>query len=947
MDTLGFLENLYGLDPPGYVVLWTRQDKKSKWYEAASLKSAAIAAQKMAKDKDVYFGISLQDKDAAVALAQKNEDTKSDKPKKIGTEQTRGFMETTLACPGVWLDLDIQGPAHKTDKLPASLEEALDLIKEFPIEATFLVHSGHGLQAWWLFKEPWIFETPQERQECADLVKRFQVTMQEKAKKHVWEIDSTFDLARVLRLPGTFNRKLEPEPVRVIHESHNRYNPYDFEDYLIDVSYLSQGINSKEKVNPVSVLAGVPSGQRDITLFKYACRLRAKGMAIEEAETLVLQAAANCAPPFPVEDAREKVRSAWKYQSGTENERVLDGLVDRPDDVFQPEVLSALAQLKRQNMGEYARIKQQLKGKVNLNDFERAVKDQGIKDSKLRIVDTAEPLPLLEEILPDWPLKEMRKPFNWSINENGIWRHDLKFGDICACAVPTVLKQRLKNIETGEEKMELGYYRDGKWHYITAKRSVVFNRNSLVQLGDKGLPVSSETAKELVKYYSDVERENLTLLPVVRAVDHFGWVGGGFMPGAVKDVVLDVEDGTGSMAVAYGYRPEGDLEEWVGMVGPIRKYPVARFILAASFAAPLMKLLNQRVFFVHSWGQSRGGKTSALKAALSVWGCPEDTMVSFNATKVGLERIAAFYQDLPLGVDERQVVGDKQGVIDSLVYMLGTGRGKTRGSKGGGLQQFNQWRSIILTTGEEPLTAASSTAGIGTRVIEVYGAPIPDEELGAKLHQVTKDQFGTAGPVFINQLISELKEDSGLVRDLCQAIEEKLKEWHGEKIASHRAAIALIVAGDYFASQWIFGLEDQQEAMEEAISMAEVILTQLDNAKDASDSSRAYEYFLSWYGVNSSFFGVHPPGGVSYGFFENDVVYVYPSIFEKAMKEGGYNARRILRDWAEEGLIQTEVRTGENKRRFKVRKYDQRLNRTALFAAVMLPVYAPSGHSGH
>jgi uncharacterized protein (DUF927 family) len=72
-----------------------------------------------------------------------------------------------------------------------------------------------------------------------------------------------------------------------------------------------------------------------------------------------------------------------------------------------------------------------------------------------------------------------------------------------------------------------------------------------------------------------------------------------------------------------------------------------------------------------------------------------------------------------LGLDERQVIGDKQGFIDSLIYLLGLDKGKTRGAKSGGLQDFNYWRSIVLTNGEMPLSNSSSSAGIRTRALEI------------------------------------------------------------------------------------------------------------------------------------------------------------------------------------------------------------------------------------
>lgn len=71
--------------------------------------------------------------------------------------------------------------------------------------------------------------------------------------------------------------------------------------------------SEKPKLNPVQVLAGVPEGERDNTLFRYACRLRQQGLTKEEATRLVLEAAANCQPPFPEREALAKVESAWRY----------------------------------------------------------------------------------------------------------------------------------------------------------------------------------------------------------------------------------------------------------------------------------------------------------------------------------------------------------------------------------------------------------------------------------------------------------------------------------------------------------------------------------------------------------------------------------------------------------------------------------------------------------
>jgi hypothetical protein len=64
-------------------------------------------------------------------------------------------------------------------------------------------------------------------------------------------------------------------------------------------------------------VAGVPEGQRDDQMFRLASLLRGKGVDRDVAEGVVLHAAASCDPPFPEEEARQKVENAFRYEAGT------------------------------------------------------------------------------------------------------------------------------------------------------------------------------------------------------------------------------------------------------------------------------------------------------------------------------------------------------------------------------------------------------------------------------------------------------------------------------------------------------------------------------------------------------------------------------------------------------------------------------------------------------
>jgi len=64
-------------------------------------------------------------------------------------------------------------------------------------------------------------------------------------------------------------------------------------------------------------LAGVPEGQRDDEMFRLASLLRSKGVERDVAEGVVLAAAAKCDPPFPEDEARQKVENAFRYEADT------------------------------------------------------------------------------------------------------------------------------------------------------------------------------------------------------------------------------------------------------------------------------------------------------------------------------------------------------------------------------------------------------------------------------------------------------------------------------------------------------------------------------------------------------------------------------------------------------------------------------------------------------
>lgn len=292
-----YLRALFGEDAPGHVVVWTASGKRSHWIPSSYLN----AADKFQDRRDLYFGVALQDQKKALSLAGK-----------INPSKVRGGRESAIAIPGLWADFDVRGPAHKQQNLPANLEELNAFLKRLPLSPSIVVHTGHGIQAVWLFKEHWVFDNSNDRRCAQALARRFHKTIQAWATEEEWEFDDISDLAHLLRLPGTINGKLpEHQPVKIVSwYPERRYDPSEIEAYLIADREVTSG--QKPRLVTAAILSGVPKGRRDTELFRLACKLRHADIPKDMANNLILDAAAKCRPPFPEKEAIAKVRSAYE-----------------------------------------------------------------------------------------------------------------------------------------------------------------------------------------------------------------------------------------------------------------------------------------------------------------------------------------------------------------------------------------------------------------------------------------------------------------------------------------------------------------------------------------------------------------------------------------------------------------------------------------------------------
>jgi hypothetical protein len=211
MTPVDFLNLLWKFKPEDlHVLLWTLPDKRSHWY-----RDIAAAANFVLESRgvDVYVGVGLSRADH-------------------GPTRRCGSQEIAGIC-GFWADFDLRSDAHDKKALPTTIPDALSVIPA-SMPATIVIATGNGAHAWWLFKEPYIFDGADDRLAIARQVARWNTLLCLRASSRGWAFDRLSDLARVLRIPGTQNLKDAANPKNVVVHSFTdrRYDFADFEDYL-------------------------------------------------------------------------------------------------------------------------------------------------------------------------------------------------------------------------------------------------------------------------------------------------------------------------------------------------------------------------------------------------------------------------------------------------------------------------------------------------------------------------------------------------------------------------------------------------------------------------------------------------------------------------------------------------------------------------------------------
>ena len=495
---------------------------------------------------------------------------------------------------------------------------------------------------------------------------------------------------------------------------------------------------------------------------------------------------------------------------------------------------------------------------------------------------------------------------DWEAEDTGIFKKN-GFNDEMACPHPIMPIERLVNIDTGEEKLKLAFRKGAIWRKIIVSKIVLANSNKVTELAGSGLAVTSQTASAFVSYISDLENLNYDIIPERKSIGRCGYIADeGFSP-FVEGLIFDGDANFKGMFEAI--RSRGSVEKWLETAKEVRGMSLtARILLAASFASPLLEPLNCLPFFVHLWGVDSGtGKTVALMVAASVWGDPTigSYVKTFDGTTVGLEKTAAFLNNLPLCLDELQLAKDLKGRTNFDVYKLAQGVGRTRGNRSGGVDLTPTWRNCILTTGESPLTGQAAGAGAVNRVLDIEcrsaQAVIRD---GMRISSIIKRNYGFAGRIFVEELYQP-----GVLEQVTERYRQLFQQLNDMDTTEKQAmAAAAIILADELACRWIFQGTERPLTIEQISEF-------LASRAAVSAGDRGYQYLCDWVTQHSNQLVGRSDTVEVLGALDGNRAYIIRSVFERILQDAGYSTAAMISYLKQEHLLETRGRANTKGKR--------------------------------
>ncbi|WP_052088082.1 DUF927 domain-containing protein [Paenibacillus wynnii] len=497
---------------------------------------------------------------------------------------------------------------------------------------------------------------------------------------------------------------------------------------------------------------------------------------------------------------------------------------------------------------------------------------------------------------------------------------EVKHAPVCECLV--AVTGRYTNLTDHTQGLDVSWVSHRGTKSVSDTRSSFADSKKLINLSDYGLPVHSENARKLAAYLSRFESENEDRLTTKKVSNQLGWVAGGFLlgdnfigEGDIQFMPKDAGDGQ----TARGFHTRGESSGTLKVLERIKPFAPVKMAVYAALSAPLLNLWGESPYIFELAGSTSRGKTTALRVAASLFGCPDEDkpgiFKQWNMTKVAIERYASTMNHLPLFLDDTKKTDER--TVRPIIFQFSSGQSKGRGSLKGA-QVSAGWQTVMLTTGEQKLTSFAKDGGSVGRVLSLEGSPfttadIVSARLVQELNKQLSEHYGHMAEPWIRFLMmADMDHWKKQFSIACDRYLE-MGRLAGEVAMRLSRIMALIdVTGQMFDS--CFGL-----CLYSADELARVWTKITGETPELDRAAEALEVVMSWVTANNRQFiindGGSPFSGRLFGEIRADEIFVIDDLLDEHLRSRGYDPLSIAKAWKEKGWTTTAPQRTKWRRR--------------------------------
>ena len=418
---------------------------------------------------------------------------------------------------------------------------------------------------------------------------------------------------------------------------------------------------------------------------------------------------------------------------------------------------------------QWKRIQDNPKSFIGLGTLWHAATQAGWKPPKKVKAEPVMPEWMLDDVpLPEEPSEKQEKaaaeepaaartyapnlPSDYDIDENGrLVRVAMVKGregkevekHVLVSDPPFFITKRILEVTMGVESLQAEWDDEGRRKVQVESRRVLCSSNALLGCLDTGIPVTSATSAEAVRYIGASESMLRRCAHQERMSRVLGWHGKGFLLGevAMGDAPAFLKlDETGAKAVSMVHQ-NGTAQEWTTALLPyLIEHSTLRAMVASASASALLPFLGEtaRTFFMDLCGETGCGKSQMMQVALSAIGHPLELATTYSSTPIAIQSYVSMFAHHTVAIDETKNWSERLGPkgLSALVYQLMSGRGRDRGTTVvGKFQRTEEFKSIIISTSEYPLSSITGDGGLRSRCVTLHGLAWREQspEMAAKI----------------------------------------------------------------------------------------------------------------------------------------------------------------------------------------------------------------------